>query len=75
MKGFGDIIAKCGVLFSADDSYAFDEKAVAKTLDKNDGEGYEMLKTLSGLLAGIEDWSAEGVAPGCAHRRLLTGDE
>jgi glutamyl-tRNA synthetase len=61
MKGFGDIIAKCGVLFSPDDSYDFDAKAVEKNLAKGDNEGWQMLETLRAELAAVQDFSADAL--------------
>lgn len=61
MKGFGDIVSKCGVLFGPDDSYEFDAKAVEKNLAKNDNEGWRILETLRTELAAIADFSAESL--------------
>jgi glutamyl-tRNA synthetase len=52
--------AKCGVLFAADDSYPFDEQAVAKVLGKNGGEGFAALEAVRAALAGAE-WTADAI--------------
>ncbi len=54
MRTFEDIVRKTGVLFAADDSYDFDEKAVAKVLAKNDGAGLAVLAKLRAALAECE---------------------
>ena len=54
MRTFQDIVTKTGVLFAADDSYDFDEKAVAKVLTKNEGAGYAVLAQLRAALADCE---------------------
>jgi len=54
MRTFEDIVTKTGVLFAADDSYDFDEKAVAKVLAKSDGAGYGVLAELRAKLAECE---------------------
>ncbi len=61
-RTFADIPAKCGVLFGPDDGFAYDEQAVKKVLEKNDGAGYAVLADLRDKLAGF-DWSAgpEGI--------------
>ncbi|MDY6912976.1 MAG: glutamate--tRNA ligase, partial [Planctomycetota bacterium] len=75
-RTFADIPAKCGVLFAADDAFAYDEKAVKKILAKNDGVGYAMLAELRPRLAEC-DWTEdtlkaliEGV---CAEKDVSMG--
>lgn len=46
--------AKTSYFFRAD--FAYDEKAVAKNLLKNEGEGLRVLAELKGLLAGLPAW-------------------
>ena len=76
MRSYADIVAKTGVLFAADDSYDFDEKAVAKVLAKNDGAGYATLAKLRELLGQCE-WSADAleklVADFCRAREISMG--
>jgi glutamyl-tRNA synthetase len=60
IRTFADLDTKCGVLFAADDSYAFDDKARAKILDKNDGEGFVVLADIKTQLADVE-WAAEAL--------------
>jgi glutamyl-tRNA synthetase len=55
-RTFADLVAKCSVLFGPDDAYAFDEKAVAKVLEKNGGAGYAVLAELRALLDKA-DWT------------------
>ena len=60
-RTFADIVAKVGVLFAADDSYAFDEKAVEKVLRKGEPQGLAVLAQLKEQLAGLTDWTAAGL--------------
>jgi glutamyl-tRNA synthetase len=57
-RTYADVIVKAGVLFAPDDSYDFDDKAVKKVLEKNDGAGYEILADLKTKLDAHEDWTA-----------------
>ena len=59
-RTFADVPAKCGVLFAPDDSYAYDEQAVAKVLRKNDGEGFAVLEAVRAVLANT-DWTHEAL--------------
>jgi glutamyl-tRNA synthetase len=59
-RTFADIPTRCGVLFAADDSFAFDPKAVEKVLAKGDGAGYAVLADLRAKLPGVE-WTAEAM--------------
>jgi len=59
-RTFADIVAKCGVLFGADDAYDYQEKAVRKVLLKGDGAGYAVLGELKDLLAE-GNWTAEAL--------------
>jgi glutamyl-tRNA synthetase len=58
-RTFADILSKTAVLFGADDAFAYDDKAVAKVLAKND-EGYAVLRELRAALA-TADWSDEAI--------------
>jgi glutamyl-tRNA synthetase len=60
-RTFADVPAKCGVLFSADDSFPYDEQAVAKVLRKSDGEGFVVLAAVRDVLAAVPltEWSGE----------------
>lgn len=51
--------AELGAFFVIERVEAFDEKAVAKNLTKNDGEGLAILRELRDKLAAIEPWSGE----------------
>ncbi len=44
-----------------DDQVAFDEKAVFKTLHKNDGEGLEVLRGVRARLEALDDFSTERI--------------
>jgi glutamyl-tRNA synthetase len=57
-RTFGDIERKSGFIYRPDEAITFDPKAVKKVLNKNDGEGYDMLESLAGKLEAVEDWSA-----------------
>ncbi len=59
-RTFADIATKCNVLFVADDAFEYDEKAVRKVLEKNEGRGYAVLGELRGLLENCE-WSPEAI--------------
>ncbi|RPI58983.1 MAG: glutamate--tRNA ligase [Planctomycetaceae bacterium] len=59
-RTFADIITKSGVLFQADDSYSFDQKAVEKVLVKGEKSGYAVLQEIRPLLAAA-DWTAESL--------------
>jgi glutamyl-tRNA synthetase len=61
VRTLADIPAKCGVLFAADDSYEYDEKAVQKVLVKGEGAGGKALAEVRDALVGLDDWSPEGV--------------
>ena len=56
-RTFPDIVTKCGVLFAADESFAYDAKAVEKVLARGEPNGYGVLADLRGLLASVE-WTA-----------------
>lgn len=60
-RTFADIVAKCGVLFAADDAFAYDPKAVEKVLAKGEPNGYAVLAELRGLLESQGDWTPAGV--------------
>jgi len=59
-RTFADIPAKCGVLFIADDAFDYDEKAVKKVLQKNEGAAFAVLADIKEKLAGC-DWNAEAL--------------
>jgi glutamyl-tRNA synthetase len=62
-KGFRtyqDIVDKTAVLFGPDDAFAYDEKAAAKVLARNEGEGFRVLGDLRPKLADCS-WDEEGV--------------
>ena len=59
-RTFPDIVGKCGVLFSPDESVQYDPKAVKDVLDKGEGAGWAVLAELRSLLADSE-WSAEAL--------------
>ncbi|MCD4699239.1 MAG: hypothetical protein K8R91_01525, partial [Phycisphaerae bacterium] len=59
-RTFADIPARCGALFSADDAFDYDEKAVKKVLAKGDEAGYAMLEHLKAKLADCE-WTEESL--------------
>ena len=57
-RAFGDIVAKCGVLFAADDGFEYEAKDVKKVLLKKDGAGFAVLAEMRELL-GRCDWQAD----------------
>jgi glutamyl-tRNA synthetase len=59
-RTFSDVPAKCGILFAPDESYPFDEQAVAKVLRKNSGEGFAVLAEARAVLAPAE-WTGESL--------------
>ena len=61
-RTFADIIAKCCVLFEANDSFDYDPKAVKKVLQKNEGAGFAVLTELRQVLANCE-WQAQALEP------------
>ncbi|MBI1338272.1 MAG: hypothetical protein GC164_15120 [Phycisphaera sp.] len=67
--------AQLGAFFFIDDSkLTYDAKAVDKTLAKNDGEGYSVLRELLPVLAAIDPWSgraAEDKMKALAEARSL----
>jgi glutamyl-tRNA synthetase len=72
-----DIVAKVAVLFEADRSYPYDDKAVKKVLRKNEGEGLDALAELRGALAEVRDWTAQTleawIGEYCRQRDLKMG--
>jgi len=60
-KTFADAAAGAGFLIVDDAAIEFDEKAVAKALLKNDGEGIAVLRDLRGVLEALSDWSAPAI--------------
>jgi len=83
-RTFADIVAKCGVLFGADDEFAYDEKAVTKVLRPKTAPGappdaacgFAVLAELRAILAACE-WSAEALEKAlsdfCAAKGLGMG--
>ena len=61
-KTFSEAAAGASFLLLADDAIAYDEKAVAKALAKNDGAGYTVLRAVRDALAAHTDWT-----PGALH--------
>jgi len=59
-RTFGDIRAKCGVLFGPDDAFEYEDQAVKKVLQKNEGAGFAVLADLRAPLAAC-DWTAEAL--------------
>jgi glutamyl-tRNA synthetase len=74
MRTLADVAAKCNVLFAADDSFAYDAKAVEKVLAKG---GYDVLAELRSLLGACDDWRQETIekllGEFCAARSLGMG--
>ncbi len=60
VRTFQDIVAKCNVLFQADDAFAYDADAVAKVLVKGENAGYAVLRELRPVLAATE-WTREAL--------------
>ncbi len=56
-RTFADVADKCGVLFTPDDAFPYDPKAVRKVLEKSGGAGYAVLAELRAGLAEC-DFSA-----------------
>lgn len=75
-RTFADIIAKCGVLFKANDAFDYDPKALNKVLAKNDGAGFAVLADLRKMLASC-DWQAEALEAAineyCQNKELGMG--
>ncbi len=60
-RTFKDIDTKVGPLFAADESITFNPDAVAKTLAKNNGQGYATLEKLTPVLESVATWTAENL--------------
>lgn len=60
-RTFADVIKKAGFLFVPDEAIEFDPKAMAKVLEKNNGEGYRMLELILPRLEAQSDWSASAL--------------
>jgi len=56
-KSFRDAADGAAFLRTGDDDVEFDEKAVAKNLHKNDGEGLDSLRDVRDRLASVETWA------------------
>ena len=57
LRTFADIPAKCSVLFLPDEAFPYDPDAVAKVLQKNDGQGLAVLAEMRRRLADCP-WTA-----------------
>jgi len=55
LRTMDDLPAKCNVLFSPDDAYAFDAAAVEKNLRKGDNAGFNVLSQLLALFASMPE--------------------
>ena len=75
-RTFGDIIAKCGMLFEANDAFDYDPKAIKKVLAKNEGAGFAVLGDLREVLASC-DWQGEAleavISEYCQRKELGMG--
>ena len=75
-RTFGDIIAKCGLLFEANDAFDYDPKAIKKVLAKSDGDGFAVLAELRQVLANC-DWQGEAleavISEYCQRKELGMG--
>ncbi len=60
-RTFADIPAKCGVLFTADDAFEYDAKAIEKVMAKGGNAGFLVLEELCPLLASVENWTSDGL--------------
>ena len=60
-RTFPDVIAKIGFAFVDDSAITYDEKAVRKVLEKNDGAGYGVLRNVVGCLESLEPWTASAI--------------
>lgn len=56
-KTFREGVAGAAFLLTPTEAIVYDEKAVAKTLHKNDGEGLAALRELRAGLDAIDDWT------------------
>jgi len=63
-KGFRtlrEVDEACRFFFAPDDGIAFDPKAVAKVLRKDDATGLAVLRDVREILAAAPQWTAEGL--------------
>ncbi len=60
IRTFEDVVAKCEVLFKADDGYEFDPEAVKKVLTRNEKASLAVLHQVRTMLANA-DWTGEGL--------------
>jgi len=60
-RTFADVVAKVGFAFADDADIVYQEKAVRKVLEKNDGAGYGVLRALLPRLESIESWTADAI--------------
>lgn len=60
-RTFADVIAKVGFAFVEDADISYQEKAVRKVLEKNEGAGYAVLRKLHPRLEALEPWTAEAI--------------
>lgn len=77
-RTFADLEHKAGILFAPDEQVVYDEKAVNKVLEKQDGRGYAMLQDILPKLEGCEPWTAESldrlINAFCAEHDSQLGD-
>ena len=57
-RTFREVDEPARFLFIADDQIAFDPQAVAKSLEKNNGEGMIVLRDVLPVFSAIESWTA-----------------
>ena len=60
-RTFADIDGKCAFLYLADEAIQYEPDAVKKVLAKDDGAGYQMLRTLLPMLEAIESWTGQAL--------------
>ncbi len=60
-RTFPDVIAKIGFAFVDDSAIEYQEKAVRKVLEKNDGAGYAVLRNVVACLESLDPWTASAI--------------
>ncbi|CAN5358554.1 glutamate--tRNA ligase [soil metagenome] len=60
-RTFREVDEPARFLFVADDQIAFDPPAVEKALEKNSGEGMNVLRDVLPIFAAIEDWNLDAL--------------
>jgi len=58
MRTLADVVRRSGVLFVGDEAFEYDSQAVQKVLAKGEGQGFDVLARLRGLLAEVR-WTHE----------------